>query len=88
MHKLHAGDTSSHFHFHHAPSFFGGKSLQASTIWRRLGVLSSAFLLGLSVTHVSAQNYPDRPVKLLVPFATGGPTDIMARIISQKLNSA
>lgn len=88
MHKLLASDTSSHFHFHHAPSYFGGKSLQASTLWRRLGVLFSALLLGLSATHVSAQNYPERPVKLLVPFATGGPTDIMARIISQKLNSA
>jgi tripartite-type tricarboxylate transporter receptor subunit TctC len=29
--------------------------------------------------------YPDRPVKIIVPFAAGGPTDVMARLIGQKL---
>jgi tripartite-type tricarboxylate transporter receptor subunit TctC len=34
-----------------------------------------------------AQNpvYPDRPVKVIVPFAAGGPTDVTARLIGQKL---
>jgi tripartite-type tricarboxylate transporter receptor subunit TctC len=32
-----------------------------------------------------AQGYPDRPVKMLVPFAAGGPTDVVARLISHKL---
>ena len=33
----------------------------------------------------SAQTYPDRPIKMIVPFPAGGPTDSMARIISDRL---
>jgi tripartite-type tricarboxylate transporter receptor subunit TctC len=36
----------------------------------------------------AAQAYPNRLVKVIVPFAAGGGTDVMARIISQKLNEA
>jgi tripartite-type tricarboxylate transporter receptor subunit TctC len=33
-----------------------------------------------------AQNYPDKIVRIIVPFPAGGPTDVMARIIGQKLS--
>lgn len=33
----------------------------------------------------SAQNYPTRPVRLLVPYAAGGSTDVLARMVGQKL---
>jgi tripartite-type tricarboxylate transporter receptor subunit TctC len=33
-----------------------------------------------------AQNYPSKPVKVIVPFAAAGPTDVMARLIAQKLS--
>src|SRR5262249_1689919 len=33
-----------------------------------------------------AQPYPNRPVKLIVPFPAGGPADLIARIIGQKLS--
>jgi tripartite-type tricarboxylate transporter receptor subunit TctC len=38
-------------------------------------------------TTGSAQNYPSRPIKMIVPFAAGGPTDAIARIISERMRS-
>ena len=35
-----------------------------------------------------AAGYPERPIKIIVPFAPAGPTDIMARILGQNLGTA
>lgn len=54
---------------------------------KRLGpMLLSTVLLALAGTATSAQDkYPSRPVKVLVPYAPGGATDITARIVGDEL---
>jgi len=50
----------------------------------RLALLSC--LLGGAATAALAQSYPNKPIKLIVPFAPGGFTDVVARILGQKLS--
>jgi tripartite-type tricarboxylate transporter receptor subunit TctC len=45
----------------------------------------AAILLAAFATVALAQSWPSRPVKWIVPFAAGGTTDILARIIGEKL---
>ena len=40
------------------------------------------------VGTASAQEYPNRPVKIIVPFAAGGPADLYARFLAQRLETA
>lgn len=52
---------------------------------RRCGVLAAGALLS---PLVLAQAYPAKPVRLIVPFAPGGTTDIVARVVADKVNAA
>lgn len=51
------------------------------------GFAASIIALGLLALPASAANYPDHAIKLVVPFAAGGGTDVLARIIAQTLNT-
>ena len=45
-------------------------------------------LLALASTAAFAQPYPSKPIKIIVPFTPGSATDVMARIVGERLNTA
>jgi tripartite-type tricarboxylate transporter receptor subunit TctC len=45
-----------------------------------------AFVLAGAAVPVAAQDYPTRPVKIIVPFGVGGPADLYARVVAQHLS--
>jgi len=52
----------------------------------RLGLLLALTFATLNAGHAFAQSYPNRPVRVLVPFAAGGAVDTLARLVGQKLS--
>ncbi len=54
-------------------------------IWNFACVMTGIIALGLSGSAV-AQNYPTKPIRMIVPFAPGGGTDLVARAVAQRIS--
>jgi tripartite-type tricarboxylate transporter receptor subunit TctC len=51
-----------------------------------LGALLTGLSLLLSPAVAAAQDFPSKPIRLIVPFPAGGPNDIIARVIGQRMS--
>ena len=54
----------------------------------KLVVLGAAMYLSLAANLTFAQAYPSKPIKMIVPFPAGGTTDIVARIVAQRMSES
>ena len=57
----------------------------AENNWRTLPGLAASVLLALSSVAVAQQGYPNRPIRFITPYAPGGSTSVMARLVGQHL---
>ena len=54
---------------------------------QRLLAAALGLVIAVGITPAYPQSYPNQPIKLIVPFPPGGPIDVMARLVAQKLNA-
>src|SRR5262249_56453923 len=62
-----------------------GTPMRVSNVIARMLAACAGFLFAAAALAQSP-GYPDRPVKIIVPFAAAGPTDVVARLIALKLS--
>jgi len=53
----------------------------------RIAKLATGLVLAAVAAVAAAQTYPDKPITIIVPFAAGGPTDTVARLVAQSMTA-
>ena len=67
----------------HSPSPSGGRSG-----WGWCATAAAITFIFSAAAYAAESRYPDRPIRIIVPFTPGGSTDILARMLGQKLTEA
>src|SRR3954471_15090134 len=67
-------------------SCYRSRWLQENSISFVLAMLTA--VLGFPVNSVLAQNYPNKPIRLILPFPPGGGADILARLLSPRVGAS
>jgi tripartite-type tricarboxylate transporter receptor subunit TctC len=63
-----------------------GAENREETMFHNISKLAVAAVFGLAgLSAAAAQTYPSRPVTMIIPFAAGGPTDVLGRMVGQKM---
>jgi tripartite-type tricarboxylate transporter receptor subunit TctC len=52
----------------------------------KAGLAAGLFAFAVGIVPTAAQDYPARPITIIVPFAAGGPTDVVARIVGDHMS--
>ncbi len=60
--------------------------MRSATFGVLFACLATALLAALAPSSLRAQGYPSKPVRFIVPFAPGGQSDVVARVVGQKLS--
>ncbi len=55
---------------------------------RSAAILAALAALFLGPAGASAQEYPARPLTMVIPFAAGGPTDVLGRVLAERMSAA
>src|SRR5258708_28856631 len=62
------------------------KGASREAFMRVFGALAAGLSLLLWPALAAAQDFPNRPIRLIVPFPAGGPNDIIARMVGQRMS--
>ncbi len=61
--------------------------MSAKNLWARLAVLCASLVMA-GACWAADDGYPSHKVRLIVPFAAGGPTDVIGRLVAERLSAA